>query len=230
MRIFLAGAAGAIGRRLVPLLRKAEMVVIGTTRSSVKAEQLRAAGVEPVVLDMFDTATVHRAVVAARPDVVIHQLTDLPQVFDPAAMETARLRNARLREEATPILMSAARAAGARRVIVQSICFVYPQGTLPHFETERIDSPSVQVMEAAALGMIGVDGLVLRYGRLWGPGTWADKPDGLAPSLHVDAAAQAAFTAIHRGDPGVYNIADNDSTVSTEKARRELHFDPAFRL
>jgi nucleoside-diphosphate-sugar epimerase len=229
MRIFLAGATGVIGQRLLPLLRAAKMTVVGTTRSAEKAEQLRALGVEPVIVDMFDADAVMRAVVRARPEVVIHQLTDLPKVFDPAHAAEARARNARLREVATPILMRAVQAAGARRAIVQSICFVYARGTLPHVESDAIDSPSVQAMERAALNTSGVEGLVLRYGRLWGPGTWTETPKDTSP-LHVDAAAHAALLAIARGTPGTYNIAENDGSVSITKAQRELGFDSAFRL
>jgi nucleoside-diphosphate-sugar epimerase len=161
--------------------------------------------------------------------VVIHQLTDLPRVFDSAVMEAARARNARLREEATPHLMRAAHAAGAKRAIVQSICFAYAPGPQPFAETDAIDSPSVRAMEAAALGTAGIEGVVLRYGRLWGPGTWTDVPKGPA-ALHVDAAAHAPLLAITRGAPGIYNIAEPDGTVSTTKAERDLGFDPNFRL
>jgi len=229
LRVFLAGAAGAIGRRLVPLLAASNFTMVGTTRTRARAEQLRAAGIEPVIVDMFEAEAVLRAVVAAKPDVVIHQLTDLPQVFDPLAMDAARARNARLREEATPNLMRAAQTAGAKRAIVQSICFVYAAGAQPHVETDAIDSPSVQAMETAALHTAGVEGWVLRYGRLWGPGTWTDVPQGPAP-LHVDAAAHAAFLAITRGTAGIYNIAESDGAVSTLKAERELGFDASFRL
>jgi nucleoside-diphosphate-sugar epimerase len=228
-RVFLAGAAGAIGRRLVPLLLKANFFVVGTTRSEERAEGLRGAGVEPVIVDMFEADAVLRAVVAARPDVVIHQLTDLPRVFDSAVMEAARARNGRLREEATPHLMRAAQAAGAQRAIVQSICFAYAAGPQPFAETDAIDSPSVRAMEASALGTAGVEGVVLRYGRLWGPGTWTEVPKGPA-ALHVDAAAHAALLAITRGAPGIFNIAEPDGTVSTTKAVRDLGFDPNFRL
>lgn len=191
---------------------------------------LAALGVEPVVVDMFDAEAVMRAVVAARPDIVIHQLTDLPKKFDPAAMPAARERNARLRAEATPILMRAARSAGVRRVVVQSICFAYAGSQTPHLESEAIASPGVSAMESAALNTAGVDGVILRYGRLWGPGTWADTPSGLTAPLHVDAAAHAAFLAITRGPPGIYNVAEDDGTVLTTKARTELGFDPNFRL
>lgn len=230
MRIFLAGAAGAIGRRLVPLLQGAGATIVGTTRSPEKATALRNAGVEPVILDMFDAEAVHRAVREARPDFVIHQLTDLPAVFDADAIAAARPRNARLRATVTPILMHAARAANVRRAVVQSIGFVYTGGTPPHRETDPVAAAGVVELEYAALGTIGVEGMVLRYGRLWGPGTWANQPAGLAAPLHVDAAAHAALLALTRGKAGIYNIAENDGTIDTTKAVHELGFDPSFRL
>ena len=224
-RVFLAGATGVIGQRLVPLLQGAGYIVTGTTRSPEKARYLRAQGVEAVVVDMFDAEAVVQAVIAARPDVLIHQLTDLPKTFDAKAMEAARVRNARLRTETAPTLMRAAAAAGVRRVIVQSICFAYAPGELPHLEFDPLDSPSAQVMETAALTTKGVEGVILRYGRLWGPGTWSSGP-AESPTIHVDAAAHAALLAITRGEPGIYNIAEDDGTVATTKARTELGFDP----
>lgn len=221
MRIFLAGATGAIGRRLVPILLEAGHQVTGTTRSEEKARTLTEQGVTPVVLDVFNADALTQAVVGARPEVLIHQLTDLPQVNDPAAMAAARVRNARLREETAPTLLRAAQAAGVRRVIVQSICFAYAEGRRPYAETDPIASPSVQVMETTTLNTAGVEGVVLRYGQLWGPGTWAEKPTS-PPTLHVDAAAQAALVAITLGAPGIYNIAEENAVVSTEKARRLL--------
>ena len=229
-RIFLAGATGAIGRRLLPLLLGAGCEVTGTTRRPEKAAALAALGVRPVVVDIFDGEALTRALAETTPDVLIHQLTDLPQAIDPATLPEALRRNARLRSVGTPILMRAAQAAGVRRAVVQSICFVYRAGPMPYAESAPLESPSVSEHEAAALGTPGVDGIVLRYGRLWGPGTWAEKPDGLAAPLHVDAAAHAALLAISRGAPGIYNIAEEDGTVLTEKARRELGFDPLFRL
>lgn len=230
MRVFLAGATGAIGRRLVPLLKAAGATVIGTTRSIEKTPALRRAGVEPVVLDAFDADAVQRAVQEARPDFVIHQLTDLPAAFDAGAMEEARPRNARLRAVATPILMQAARAAGVRRAVVQSICFAYAGGTPPHREADPVAAAGVVEMEAAALNTPPVEGVVLRYGRLWGPGTWAASATGLAAPLHVDAAAHAAWLALTRGEPGIYNIAQDDGAVDTSKAAMQLGFDPSFRL
>src|SRR5262249_31205407 len=101
MKIFLAGAGGAIGKRLVPLLLDAGHQVVGTTRSTTKADALRAAGVEPVVVDVFDAPALSRAVSAARPDIVVHQLTDLPPGLDPARMVEGTCRNARMRREGT---------------------------------------------------------------------------------------------------------------------------------
>jgi nucleoside-diphosphate-sugar epimerase len=239
MRIFLAGASGAIGRRLAPLLVAAGHDVTGTTRSADKAEELKKRGVNAVVVDVFDAGALRDAVVAARPDVVIHQLTDLPQVVDSARLREVLVRNSRLRVEGTANLVAAARAAGVRRLIAQSIAFAYADGPEPHAETDALvsgqgDEPSavtgrgVRALEEAALNTPGIDGIVLRYGRLYGPGTW-NTPNARAP-LHVDAAAQAALLSLTRGAPGIYNIAEHDGAVSSEKAHRELGFDPAFRL
>ncbi len=236
MRIFLAGATGVVGRRLIPLLLDAGHAVAGTTRSAAKAAALKALGVEPVTVDVFDGDALARAVAAAQPDVVIHQLTDLPQAFDPAALAAASARNARLREEGTANLVAAARAAGVPRLVAQSIAFVYAPGPAPHGEDDPLDSaPAQQVtvagvaaLERLVTGTPGLDGLVLRYGRFYGPGTWRAAP-GEPPTVHVDAAAHAAFLAVSRGAPGIYNVADEDGAVSIARARRELGFTPAFR-
>jgi nucleoside-diphosphate-sugar epimerase len=239
MRIFLAGASGAIGRRLTPLLLAAGHDVTGTTRSADKAEELKKRGVHAVVVDVFDAPALRDIVVSARPEIVIHQLTDLPQIIDPARLREALARNSRLRIEGTVNLIAAVRAAGVRRLIAQSIAFAYADGPEPHAETDALvsgqgDEPSavtgrgVRALEEAVLNAPGIDGIVLRYGRLYGPGTW-NTPNARAP-LHVDAAAQAALLALTRGAPGIYNIAEDDGAVSIEKARSELGFDPAFRL
>jgi nucleoside-diphosphate-sugar epimerase len=240
MKVFLAGAAGAIGKRLVPLLLDARHLVIGTTRSGEKASELKARGVEAVVVDVFDATALRDAVVRARPDVVIHQLTDLPKVFEPDRWNDVLARNSRLRIEGTSNLVAAAQAAGARRLIVQSIAFAYAPGPEPHAETDPLASPEgdaasavtargVRALEEAVLGAQGLHGIVLRYGRLWGPGTWNATPNGRG-ALHVDAAAQAALLALTRGKPGVYNIAEPDGALATDKAQRDLGFNPAFRL
>jgi hypothetical protein len=132
--------------------------------------------------------------------------------------------------------MAAAKQAGARRVVAQSIAFIYAPGPKPHSEDDPLDSTEAQritmagvvALEQAVLNTPGVEGIVLRYGRLYGPGTWFDKPGG-AGALTTDAAAQAALLAVSRGAPGVYNIAEDDGEFAIEKARRELGFDPGFR-
>jgi nucleoside-diphosphate-sugar epimerase len=240
MRIFLAGASGAVGRRLSPLLLADGHSVTGTTRSAAKAAELEAHGVTLAVLDVFDAGALRDAVVNSRPEVVIHQLTDLPQVLDPEQMAASRQRNTRLRVEGTANLVAAARAAGSRRLIAQSIAFAYAGGPEPHAETDPLASlegedPSaitargVRALEDAVLGASGIAGIVLRYGRLYGPGTWYAAASGKG-SLHVDAAAHAALLAVTRGTAGIYNVAEDDGAVVIEKARRKLGFQPGFRL
>lgn len=237
MNIFVAGATGVIGIPLLKLLRDAAHAVTGTTRSSGKIAALEALGVCGVVADAFDPETLRRAVVAARPDVIVHQLTDLPDVSDPAQMAVVREKNARLRIEGTRNLMAAAEAAGVSRVVAQSIAFVYAAGLKPHREGDPLESGAAQRMtiagvvalEDAVLRSPGIDGIVLRYGRLYGPGTWFDRPGG-AGSLTTAAAAHAALLALTRGAPGLYNIAEDDGEFSIEKARRELGFDPGYRM
>jgi len=238
MRIFLAGALGVIGRPLARLLVAAGHEVAGTSRSATHVAELRDLGLMPAIVDVFDAEALREAVAVARPDVVIHQLTDLPDVPDPATMAAALERNARLRVDGTRNLVAAARAAGARRLIAQSIAFVYEAGAEPHGEDDPLagvarGEPTVSVrgvlaLESQVLGS-GLDAIVLRYGRLYGPGTWAAQPNGAAP-LHVDAAAHAALLALDRGHAGIYNIAEDDGHASIAKARRELGFDPAFRI
>ncbi|AMN41848.1 NAD-dependent epimerase/dehydratase family protein [Rhodoplanes sp. Z2-YC6860] len=237
MKVFLAGATGVIGRPLIGLLRNAGHAVTGTTRSAAKIPEIEKLGAVGVAVDAFDAEGLKRAVAAAKPDVVIHQLTDLPDVSDPAQMAVVREKNARLRVDGTRNLMAAAFAAGVRRVIAQSIAFIYAPGEGPRKETDPLDSSEAQrasidgvkALEHAVLSTPGIDGIVLRYGRLYGPGTWFDKP-GSAGSLTTGAAAQAALLALTRGAPGVYNIAEDDGAFSVERARRELGFDPFFRL
>jgi len=238
MRVFLAGAAGAIGRRLVPLLLRAGHEVTGTTRSAATASELARAGVVPAVLDIFDAPAVTAAVGAAKPAVVIHQLTDLPRQFDEARIAASYPKNARIRIEGTRNLVAAAQAAAARRFIVQSIAFAYAPGGEPHPETDPLNlaDPARAVtvkgaadMEQQVLSASGLDAIVLRYGLLYGPGTWREASSGQKPGLHVDAAAHAALLAVTHGAAGVYNIADDDGVASIAKARAELGFDPRFR-
>jgi len=237
--VFLAGASGAIGQRLTPLLRSAGYSVWGTTRSETKAGALRALGAEPVVVNVYDAGALSRAVAAAKPDVVIHQLTDLPKDLDPQQMPDALVRNARMREQGTRNLVTAARAVGARRLIAQSLAWLYAPGPEPHVESDPLDVRAtgergitmrgVVALEELTLNSPPLQGIVLRYGRLYGPGTHAATASDLMP-IHVDAAAQAALLAVEHGPAGIFNIAEPNPHVSTEKARRELGWNADFRL
>ncbi len=237
MRVFLAGASGAIGRRLAPLLLRAGHRVVGTTRSAETGKALAAAGVEPAVIDVYDAPAVIAAMRAARPEIVIHQLTDLPKEFDQGKISESYAANARIRTEGTRNLLAGAREAGAHRLVVQSIAFAYAPGGEPHLETDSLNLADklravtvkgTAAMEEMVLAAPGMAAVVLRYGMLYGPGTWRETPIS-QPALHVDAAAQAALLAVTRGAAGIYNIADDDGAVSIAKARAELGFDPGFR-
>jgi len=238
MKIFLAGATGAIGRQLVPLLINARHCVVGTTRSNTKADGLRAAGVEPVVVDVFDAPALSAAVLDAHPDIVVHQLTDLPPGLDPSQMSEGTQRNARMRSQGTQNLVAATLGAGVRRLVVQSIAWMYAPGKEPHSEddvldiyaggTRAITVAGVATLERLTMSSPPIDGVVLRYGHLYGPGTGTNTAE--APALHVDAAAWAAVLAIEKARRGIYNIAEPSQYLSTDRAQRELGFDANVRL
>jgi nucleoside-diphosphate-sugar epimerase len=238
MRVFLAGATGVIGRRLVPLLLRAGHQVAGTTRSADKTDALRALGAEPVIVDVFDAAKLREVVVAARPDAIVHQLTDLPFAPGTPRYEEGLERNARLRVEGTRNLVAAAQAAGVRRLIAQSIAFVYApkQGVLTEDDPLAVGAQgmlgrtveAVQALEDAVLSLS--EGIVLRYAFLYGPGTWSPDDPLRTPAVHVDAAAQAALLALKQGKPGIYNIGEDDPGLSSEKAKRDFGFDASFRF
>jgi len=236
-RIFVAGASGAVGRRLCRLLVADGWQATGTTRSKDKAAELAALGIEPVVVDVYDTEALRACVRKAQPRCVIHQLTDLPPALDPAKMAEARVRNARIREIGTRNLVAAAAAAGVRRLVAQSICFVYAPGPMPYQEESplNLDDPALGSTARAAASLeeqvlaAPMEGIVLRYGRLYGPGTGFDKP-ATRGALHVDAAADAARRAITRGRRGIYNIAEDDGLVDNSKAITELDWKPDFRI
>lgn len=237
-RLFLAGASGVIGRQLIPLLLREGWSITGITRSPDKARQLEALGVEAAVVDVFDAATLTEAVLRARPDVVVHQLTDLPPGLDPARMAEARVRNARIRDEGTRNLIAAAIGAGATSLVAQSVAFVYAPGPTPHKEEDPLDlgtadQPSVTGRGVASLERqvmaAPLEGIVLRYGSLYGPGTGFHTPTRPGP-LHVEDAADAARVAVRSGPSGIYNIAEDDGTVSIGKARRLLGWRPAHSI
>ncbi len=139
MKVFLAGATGVVGRRLTVLLRRAGHEVVGTTRSEAKAAALRAIGAVPVLVDVYDADKLKLAVYAVQPDVIIHQLTDLPQVIDPKTLPAALEANARLRIAGTRNLVDAALTIGVRRMIAQSIAFAYAPGEGTLIEEHPID-------------------------------------------------------------------------------------------
>ena len=181
MRIFLAGATGVLGMRVLPLLIADGHQVAAMTRSPQKADGLRALGAEPVVCDVFDAPVLEDAVVSFRPDVVLHELTDLPD--DPDSVDAYREANARIRREGTRNLLAAARAANAARFLAESIAW-QPSGDggAAKDELERT------VLEAG--------GVVLRYGRLYGPGTWYEQSPPPPPRVDVDEAARRTVEAL----------------------------------
>jgi nucleoside-diphosphate-sugar epimerase len=236
-RVLVAGASGAIGRRLCRLLVEDGWHVTGTTRSPDKASTLRALGVEPAIVDVFDEHLLRSVVAEARPEVVVHQLTDLPPALDPAKMPEALVRNARIRDVGTRNLIAAAIAAGVGRMVAQSIAFAYAPGPQPYDESARLNVDAAGPAGLSARGVASLEqqvlhapleGIVLRYGKFYGPGTGFQHPSRGGP-VHVDAAADAARRAIARGRAGIYNIAEDDGTVSCRRAA-ELGWSPDFRI
>lgn len=191
MRVFLAGASGVLGVRLVPLLIADGHVVAGMTRSPEKVEMLRGLGAEPIVCDVYDAAALREAVTAFRPDLVMHQLTDLPD--DEAHLASAGDANARMRREGTSNLLAAAGSSGALRFLAQSVAWeLTGAGGAAKEELERT--------------VLAVGGVVLRYGQFYGPGTYhANPPD--PPRIQIDTAA--VRTAAHLGAPsGIVEIVE----------------------
>lgn len=187
MRIFLAGASGVIGVRLVPLLREAGHEVVGMTHSPDKLGLLRGLDAEPVLCDVFDADSVGRAVSAASVEMVMHQLTDLPDGVD--QLPTYRERNNRMRTEGTRNLIEAARIAGVRRFIAQSISWEPPGGAEAVQEHERM--------------VLDFGGVVLRYGQLYGPGTYYEEEPPEPPRIHVDEAARRTVELLDAGSGAI---------------------------
>lgn len=228
--VFVAGASGAVGSVLCRLLIDDGWKVVGTTRSQDKADRLRELGVTPVVVNVFDADALKAAVAAASPVAVIHQLTDLPKELTRDSLATARPKNAQMREVGTANLVAASVHAGARRLVAQSIAFAYAAGARPLRETAPLDGAATAVMKLEELVRNApLEGIVLRYGHFYGPNTWSATATGESP-VHIEAAADAARRALTRGSPGVYNVAEDDGVISSEKARRELGWSPAFRI
>jgi uncharacterized protein YbjT (DUF2867 family) len=183
VRIFVAGATGVIGKPLVSLLLAKGHTVAGMTRSPEKADELRALGAEPVICDVYDAEGLTEAVLAFGPDLVMHQLTDLPDQAEQIA-EYAE-RNNRIRTEGTRNLIAAAQAVGAKRFMAQSISWEPPSGAEAIEEHER--------------AVFDIDGVVVRYGRLYGPGTYHEKDIPQPPRIHVEEAARRTVELIDGG-------------------------------
>jgi nucleoside-diphosphate-sugar epimerase len=181
VRVFLAGASGVIGRRLVPLLVAGGHEVAGMTRSPGEAESLRELGAEPVVVDVYDAEALREVVVAFDTDLVMHQLTDLPD--DASRIPEMAAANSRIRLEGTRNLLAAAEAAGASRFLAQSIAWELPPGrgtAIAEFEAMVLDA----------------GGVVLRYGQFYGPGTYYEDEPPEPPRIHIDEAARRTIPAL----------------------------------
>jgi nucleoside-diphosphate-sugar epimerase len=244
MRVFVAGASGAIGRPLVRQLVDAGHEVTGTTRREERGDEIRAAGANAVVCDVFDAERLSRAVSEAAPEVVVNELTSLPRRYDPRRASFYEETN-RVRGEGGRNLLEAAREAGARRFITQSISFLYaPEGDWVKSEDARPwddapghFGPSIEVLldqEREVVESSDLVGLVLRYGQFYGPGTYfaADGHLGREVSrrrfpiigpgtgtfsfIHVEDAAGATVAAVERGPSGIYNVTDDEPAPVSE--------------
>jgi nucleoside-diphosphate-sugar epimerase len=245
MRIFIAGATGAIGRQLVPKLIERGHEVAALTRSAQSEEAARALGAEPVEGDALDRESVIAAIKRAEPEVVVHQLTAIGKVNLRNLDHSFELTN-RLRTDGTDSLLAGALAAGARRFVAQSFAgwpFARVSGWVKTEEDPLDDDPpphtertlgAIKHLEAAVRGTPGIEGIVLRYGGFYGPGT-SMAPDGEQAQaiikrrfpivgngqgrtsfIHVDDAAEATALAIQAAAPGIYNIADDEPAPFAE--------------
>jgi len=237
MKIFIAGGTGAIGRPLTAELLARGHALVALTRSPEKARALVERGIEPAIADVFDADAVKAVVARARPEVVIEQLTALPRTYSRESLSATGAHNTRLRLEGGANVLAAAQAAGVRRYLRQSIAFwAAPGPGLADEETPlaldaspavAADARVVTELERRLLGTPDVEGVALRYGFFYGPGTWFN-PDGdvarqvrerqfpvigdgegVASWLHIEDAAIATAAAAEQGTPGIYLIAND---------------------
>lgn len=198
LRVFVAGATGVIGSRLLSLLTGAGHTVAGMTRTTSKMNLVRELGAEPVLCDVYDVDSLTTAVAGFRPDLVLHQLTDLPDTAED--LPERREHNAHIRVEGTRNLVAAATSAGRPRFLAQSVAWDLPPGS---------GADAVRSLETAVLGY---GGTVLRYGQFYGPGTFYPDALPVGPRIHVDAAAERTVAALDRRG-GILTITD-DTAVS----------------
>jgi nucleoside-diphosphate-sugar epimerase len=246
MRMFVAGATGAIGQRLVPLLVANGHTVIGTTRTPGKADTLRAAGASPVVLDALDRDAVREALIRAEPEVVVHQATALAGFTDFRKFEEGFAATNRLRTEGTDNLVAGMRELEVRRLVAQSYAG-WPHARIGgpvKTEDDPLDEDppaalrgaleAIQYLERAVLHTDGIEGTVLRYGGFYGPGTSlyeggvqlegvrrrrfpiVGRGTGVTSFIHIGDAATATVVAIESAKPGLYNIVDDDPAPVSE--------------
>jgi nucleoside-diphosphate-sugar epimerase len=248
MRIFIAGATGVLGRRLVPLLTSRGHDVTGMTRTPSKRALLKELGARPVVADALAPEQVGQVISEALPDVVVHQLTSLSDIGSIRNFERTFAQNARLRGEGTDILLSASRAAGAKRFVAQSWAgyLLARRGGPVLTEDDPLDSDPPATfrrvlaadrhLERAVVGASWTEGVVLRYGGFYGPGTSISvRPPGgqselvrkrqfpvvgdgagIMSFIHIDDAAGATVAAIERGTRGVYHVTDDEPAPASE--------------
>ncbi|MDP8956732.1 MAG: NAD(P)-dependent oxidoreductase [Actinomycetota bacterium] len=240
MRIFLAGGTGVVGRPLVPRLVEEGHLVTAITRRPERISRLQAQGADAVVCDVLDARRLTEIVRAAAPDVVIQHLTDLPPDLNPRNLKKAYERNDKVRGEGSRNLVDAAEAAGAGRFIAQNVCFLYAPVTSPGVVDENAPlwtdarepfGATIRLhaeMERRITENPKFDGLVLRFGFWYGPGT-SFAPDGYTAEqvrrrrypivgrgtgmqsfVHMDDVVETTVLALERGDPGVYNVSDDD--------------------
>jgi nucleoside-diphosphate-sugar epimerase len=192
-RIFLAGASGVIGQRLIPRLVKAGHVVCGMTRSPSKTELLCHLGAQPILCDVFDREALIRVVHDSEPDVILNELTDLPD--DAAQIRALADLNARIRTEGTWNLIDAARRSGSPKILAQSVAWQLPDG------------PDAQAVEELERSVLAESGVVLRYGQFYGPGTYNEQRKPAEPRVDIDRAAERTVKAL--GAPtGIVVITD----------------------
>lgn len=236
--VFVAGGLGVMGRPTVKLLLRRGFRVAATTRHPERARDIIALGAVPVVADAFRPEGLREWVRAVRPEVVVHHLTDLPPGLDGARMAEGIERNARIRREGTANLVRACIDGGVSHVVAQGIAWAYAPTPGPADESFPLDDQAqglrattvagVRALEQSVLGTPQIDGCVLRFGRVFGPGTGQDRAVA-DPAVHVEAAAWACALAIERHAIGAINVAEEGGRVRIDKARRQLGWEPSLR-